>query len=65
MLQIRCTQKLLDELSLPDVALAGIRPADSLLGHWYANALRIGREKCVLVMNEKTLYSSEPPGRKR
>jgi len=52
MLQIRCMRRLLDELSLLDAALAGIRPADPVLGHWYANALRIGREKCVLVMSE-------------
>lgn len=57
MLQIRCTRKLLEELGLPDTKIAGINSADTLLGNWYANVLRIGLEKCVLVMNEKTLYS--------
>lgn len=56
-LQIRCTRKLLDELDLSEAMVAEIRPADTLLGNWYANVLRIEREKCVLVMNEKTLYS--------
>ncbi len=56
-LQIRCTRKLLDELGLSEAMIAEIRPADTLLGNWYANILRIEREKCVLVMNEKTLYS--------
>lgn len=56
-MQIRCTKKLLDDLGLEAAPPAGTDPADSLLGDWYANALRIGREKCVLVMNEKTLYS--------
>jgi len=48
-LQIRCTRKLLDELGLSEAMVAGIRPADTLLGNWYANILRIEREKCVLV----------------
>jgi hypothetical protein len=57
MFQIRCTRKLLDDLGLPGSSLAHIYSGDSLLGNWYANVLRIGREKCVLLMNEKTLYS--------
>jgi uncharacterized protein YecA (UPF0149 family) len=59
---MRCTKKMISELGLSGSALVQIRPADSLLGNWYANALRFGRHKAVIVVNEKTLYSFILPG---
>lgn len=53
---IHCTQKLLKELQ---VQLSDPGEVSSLegLGSWYANLLRIERRKCLLLTNEKTLYS--------
>jgi len=54
---IRCTQKLIKELGNPPLQ----NPSDELdtqgLGNWYANLLRIDHRKCILLTNEKTLYS--------
>ena len=53
---IQCTLKLLKELgSLPLQDPDNSSPQG--LGNWYANLFRIGRRKCVLFTNEKTLYS--------
>ena len=59
MLVLRCTQKLLKELS--------IAPSDAIvpvgaLGAWHANLLRFERRKCVLFTNDSTLYSIFVPG---
>ena len=59
---IRCTQKLLKELSKfpTDIGVAERNPEG--LGDWYANLLRLDRRKCLLFTNEKTLYSFLIPG---
>jgi len=58
MLMIRCTKKLRKEMGLkqPDLAPeeSGDRP---FLGSWYANLIYIDRRKCVLFVNEKTLFN--------
>ena len=46
MFVLRCTQKLLDRLNAtPDSDPA---PADTVLGDWYANLIRVGRIQVVL-----------------
>ena len=54
MMQLKCTQKLLD--------FAGLKPAplpevnDTLLGGWHVNTDVIGRYRFLLFLNDKTLY---------
>ena len=62
MVQIRCTKKMIDELNLPLSGIAEIRSDGSFLGAWYANAVRFGRHKAVVVVNERTLFSFVVPG---
>jgi len=52
---IHCTQKLLKEMGNP--SLVDIHADIEGLGNWYANIIRIVRNKCLLFTNEKTLYS--------
>lgn len=54
---IHCTQKLLKELGNPPLAEASLPNANEGLGNWYANIIRIDRKKCLLFVNEGTLYS--------
>ena len=53
MFSIRCTKKLLDRMRVdpePDP------PAPStVLGDWYANLLRVGKQQFILCVSEKTL----------
>jgi hypothetical protein len=50
---LRCTQKLLDRLNVaPDPEPA---PPVTVLGDWYANLLRAGRNQVVLAVSERTL----------
>lgn len=51
---IRCTKKLLAELPLP---LKDTVTKSTILGDWHANLLRIERRKCVLFINDDTLFS--------
>ena len=51
---IRCTQKLLKELSQEPT---NIVPLKSFLGSWHANLLIVERHKCVLATNDSTLYT--------
>jgi hypothetical protein len=54
---IHCTKKLLKEL---EASLEGcITPEQSsgFLGTWHANLIRIERRKCLLLTNDRTLYS--------
>ena len=60
---IRCTAKLLKELKQEPVA--NVEPLRSFIGGWHANLLRIERRKCVLVTNDKTLYTIFIPGLKK
>lgn len=52
---IRCTQKLLKELKHKPAT--NIEPFKSLLGSWHANLLLIERRKCVLFINDSTLFT--------
>lgn len=54
---IHCTQKLLKELGNPPLTEASMLNANEGLGNWYANIIRIDRKKCLLFVNEGTLYS--------
>ena len=51
---IRCTRKLLKELKQEPKEAVEI---DGLLGGWHANLLTIERRKCVIVLNDATLYT--------
>lgn len=55
---LKCTKKMLDEIGIKTPA--AIEPRDNateLLGDWCVNLLRIQRKKCLLIVNEKTLFS--------
>ena len=55
---LKCTKKVLDEIGIKTPAT--IEPRDNAsepLGDWCVNLLRIDRRKCLLFVNEKTLYS--------
>jgi len=54
---IRCTKKLRKEMGLKKVELAESEPKFSFLGSWHANLLHIDRKKCVLFVNDKTLFN--------
>ena len=45
--------------------MANVEPLRSFIGGWHANLLRIERRKCVLVTNDKTLYTIFIPGLKK
>lgn len=54
---IRCTKKLQKELGLKNDALIQQEPTPTLLGSWHANLITIDRRKCVLFVNDKTLFN--------
>ena len=54
---IHCTQKLLKELAVTPVDLAGYTQDSDGIGNWYAHLIRIDKRKCILFTNERTLYS--------
>ena len=54
---IRCTKKLQKEMGLKAAALSTSEPAFSHLAGWHANLIFIHRRKCVLFVNDKTLFS--------
>ncbi len=58
---IHCTQKLLKELSVRLTDVSTI-PTPEGLRNWYANLIRLDRKKCLLFVNEKSLYSFLIPG---
>ena len=60
---IRCTVKLLKELKQEPVT--NVEPLRTIAGGWHANLLRIERRKCVLVTNDRTLYTIFIPGLKK
>ena len=57
MLIIRCTSKLLKELSVHKSNIYDFIQPDNLLGSWYANVIIINRRKCLLFVNDKTLFT--------
>jgi hypothetical protein len=54
---IRCTKKLQKEMGLKEAALSTSEPVFSHLAGWHANLIFIHRRKCVLFVNDKTLFS--------
>jgi hypothetical protein len=54
---IRCTKKLQKEMGLSKASLSESEPADACLGSWHANLIFIARRKCVLFVNDKTLFN--------
>ena len=51
---LRCTKKLLKELKQESTDEPKL---DGLLGGWHANLLTIERRKCVIAINDSTLYT--------
>ena len=54
---IRCTKKLQKEMGLKQSDLCAEEPRFSYLGPWHANLVHIDRRKCVLFVNDKTLFN--------
>ena len=54
---IRCTKKLQKEIGLKNADLAQQEPSPSMTGSWHANLLHIDRRKCILFVNDKTLFN--------
>jgi len=54
---IRCTKKLQKEIGLKNSDLISNEPCDSYLGSWHANLIYIDRRKCVLFVNDRTLFN--------
>jgi hypothetical protein len=58
---IRCTKKLQKEMGLKKTDLVEEEPTFSFLGAWHANLIYINRRKCVLFVNDKTLFNFIAP----
>lgn len=54
---IRCTKKLQKEMGLKKSDLLDEEPRFSYLGSWHANLIHIDRRKCILFVNDKTLFN--------
>jgi len=54
---IRCTQKLLKEIGVNTSSLKDSNPSGAVLGDWYANMIKLSGSKCILFVNERTLFS--------
>ena len=54
---IQCSKKLQKEIGLKKGDLVESCPKFSFLGSWHANLLHISRKKCVLFVNDKTLFN--------
>ena len=54
---LRCTGRLQKELGLKKSQLTDIEPRFSFLGPWHVNLIHIDRRKCVLFVNDKTLFN--------
>jgi hypothetical protein len=54
---IRCTKKLQKEMGLKKNDVSENEPSESYLGSWHANLIYIDGKKCVLFVNDKTLFN--------
>ncbi len=54
---LHCTQKLLKEINGPVTDLKDITPDNQGIGNWYCNLFRFNRRKCLILTNEKSLYT--------
>ncbi len=62
---IHCTKKLLNELEASQSGTMAPEHSSGFLGPWHANLIRIERRKCILLTNDRTLYSFLIPGVKK
>ena len=58
---IRCTKKLQKEMGLKKPDLLEEEPRFSYLESWHANLIHIDRRKCILFVNDKTLFNFIAP----
>ena len=54
---IHCTGKLQKEMGLKKADLCAVMPKFSYLGPWHANLIYIEARKCILFVNDKTLFN--------
>jgi hypothetical protein len=54
---IRCTKKLQKEMGLKKGNISENEPSKSLLGSWHANMIYIDGKKCLLFVNDTTLFN--------
>ena len=62
---IRCTKKLQKEMGLKQSDLCAEEPRFSYLGSWHANLIHIDRRKCIVFVNDKTLFNFIAPDASR
>ncbi len=62
---IRCTKKLQREMGLKSADLSTAEPDSLPLSSWHANLIFIGRRKCVLFVNDRTLFNFIAPDVRR
>lgn len=62
---IRCTAKLRKEMGIKDSNLFCGDVVHGVLGPWHANLIYINRQKCVLFVNDTTLFNFIVPDVKR
>lgn len=62
---IRCTKKLQHEMGLKPVDLSTAEPDSSALSSWHANLIYIARRKCILFVNDRTLFNFIAPDLRR
>ncbi|MDA3798487.1 MAG: hypothetical protein PF692_05335 [Kiritimatiellae bacterium] len=54
---IRCTKKLQKEMGLKKNDISTQEPDGANLGSWHANLIYIDGKKCILFVNDKTLFN--------
>ncbi|HWL61308.1 MAG TPA: hypothetical protein VNQ32_00780 [Steroidobacteraceae bacterium] len=57
MVLIRCTAKLLREIGVKPSKTSDDESDGTILGPWHANLLHIDRRKCLLFVNDRTLFN--------
>lgn len=62
---IRCTAKLRKEMGVKDSDLFCGEVAPGMLGPWHANQIYINRRKCILFVNDTTLFNFIVPDVRR
>ncbi|MDI6687573.1 MAG: hypothetical protein QME06_05055 [Desulfobacterales bacterium] len=54
---LRCTKKLQKEMGLKKSDVSENEPSESYLGSWHVNLIYIDGKKCLLFVNDKTLFN--------
>lgn len=57
MVYLSCTKKLVKDLHVQVEDGSPAEAGQGLLGNWHVNLIRIMRKKCLLFVNDRTLYS--------